>query len=611
MINYFLPLISLKTNLTIFMRKNNFTSVILIVLFLFPSIIYSQEKFIINLNNLSDDLFHVTLYPDNLSAENNIYQFAATAPGTYEEMDIGKYVKSFEAFDSDGNEIQTENISTNQWKLSNPQNIKKIEYTIEDTWDAKTDKEEIYYMSGSNIDSDNVLINGQCVFGYFQGLQSYPIKIKIEYPTKWEIGTALELDKNGFYDAPTYDYIVDSPILLGNLSEDSLKVGNAKIKVFTYSKTGLIKSSELLSSLKDILQAESKFTNGLPVEHYTFLFHLGNHNSGAWEHSYSSEYVLLEEPLTTSSISNLRSMIAHEFFHIVTPLNIHSELVAKFNFVKPVMSRHLWLYEGVTEWAANILQLRDSIISLQNYLNIIHQKIMFMQRFNKNISLTELGIHSVEMQDQYLNIYAKGAVIAGLLDIRLLELSNGTKGLREVINELSKEYGPEKSFSEDNFFNEFVKMTYPEIKDFFENYIEGTEEFPVKEYYKKLGIDFYESKGLDSSRTSMGIYIGVKENHFVVLDVSENSVNKNKILQGDILYSIDGNKLTFENVRDKLREYQNKIVGDTVKAVIIRNDEKLNVNIILEPVERKYVFEIDPNPTEEQLKIRNSWMKNM
>ena len=593
------------------MRTNNFTPVILIVLFLFTSIIYSQEKFIVNLNNLSDDMFHVTLYPDKLSGENNIFQFAATAPGTYEEMDVGKYVKSFKAFDADSNEVKTENMSTNQWKLFNPQNIKKIEYTIEDTWDAKTDNEKTYYMSGSNIDSDNVLINGQCVFGYFRGLQSYPIKIKIEYPAGWGIGTALKLDKEGFYDAPTYDYVVDSPILLGNLSEDSLKVGNAKIKVFTYSKTGLIKSSELLSSLKDIIQAESKFTNGLPVDHYTFLFHMGNHNAGAWEHSYSSEYVLLEEPLTEFSISNLRSMIAHEFFHIVTPLNIHSELVAKFNFEKPVMSRHLWLYEGVTEWAANILQLRDSLISLQNYLNIIRQKIFFMQRFNKNISLTELGIHSVEMQDQYINIYNKGAVVAELLDIRLLELSNGTKGLREVINELSRKYGPDKSFSEDNFSNEFVKMTYPEIKDFFENYIEGTKKLPITEYYKKIGIDFFESKGLDSSKPSMGIGLGVKDNHFVVFDVSQSSGNKNKILPGDIIYSFNGNELTFENIRDKLREYQNKNVGDTVNTVIIRNNEKLNIDLILGPSERKYVSEIDPNPTEEQLKLRNAWMKNL
>ena len=592
------------------MKKIRFILVLIFSL-IFYSTNYSQEKFVVNLNHITDDLFHVTLYPENLSRENNIYQFAATAPGTYEEMDIGRFVKSFKAFDSAGNEIATNHLSTNQWELSSPQKIKKIEYLIEDTWDAKIDSNNIYYMSGSSIDSNIVLINGQCVFGYFHGKQSYPIKIKLEYPPNWSAGTALKLDDEGFYDAPTYDYIVDSPILLGDLTADSVIVGNAKIMVYTYSKTGLIKSSELLSSVKDILQAESRFTDGLPVDHYSFLFYLGETDAGAWEHSYSSEYVIREEPLTKPVIGNLRAMIAHEFFHIVTPLNIHSELVAKFNFIKPVMSKHLWLYEGVTEWAANILQFRDSLISLNNYLDILHRKIMFMQGFDKNISLTELGVHSVELKNQYINIYNKGAVIAGLLDIRLLELSSGTKGLREVINELAKKYGPDKPFSEDNFFDEFVKMTYPEIKDFIEDYIEGTKELPIKGYYKKLGIDYYESKGFDSSRTSLGMALGIQNNHFTIVSINENSLNKKELSPGDIIYSLDGEELTFQNVRDKLREYQSKNVGDTVKAVVIRNNNKISLNLILGPVEKKYVFEINSNPSPDQIKLRKAWMENM
>jgi hypothetical protein len=53
---------------------------------------------------------------------------------------------------------------------------------------------------------------------------------------------------------------------------------------------------------------------------------------------------------------------AHEFFHVVTPLNIHSEIIEHFNFVMtPVPSRHLWLYEGTTEWAAHAMQLRAGL----------------------------------------------------------------------------------------------------------------------------------------------------------------------------------------------------------------------------------------------------------
>jgi hypothetical protein len=51
----------------------------------------------IDLNRRADDLFHVTLRVTGLRPENAIYQFASTAPGTYEVMNIGRYVKEFAA----------------------------------------------------------------------------------------------------------------------------------------------------------------------------------------------------------------------------------------------------------------------------------------------------------------------------------------------------------------------------------------------------------------------------------------------------------------------------------------------------------------------------------
>ena len=47
---------------------------------------------------------------------------------------------------------------------------------------------------------------------------------------------------------------------------------------------------------------------------------------------------------------------------------------------------------------------------------------------------------------------SRGALIGELLDIRLLQLSGGTRGLREVINELAATYGKKRAFSEKNFF---------------------------------------------------------------------------------------------------------------------------------------------------------------
>lgn len=590
--------------------KHSITVKYLLVLLIitFSTSLLAQHKFYVNLNDRADDLFKVTLLPEKLTEKNKIYQFAATAPGTYQIMDIGRYVRSFKAYDKSGSEILVTNISTNQWEISRPQSVYKIEYSIAETFDTPMNENPVYPMCGSSLEDDHALINGQTVFGYFNAMQKYPIEIKLEYPDNWIVGTALEKNNNGFYYAPDYDYVVDSPILMGNLTKASAKIENTVIDVFTYSKKGLIKSESILTGLEDILSATNQFLNGLPVERYVFLFHFENFSAGAWEHNYSSIYVMKEDALNERYMTELRSTAAHEFFHIVTPLLIHSELVANFNYEKPVMSKHLWFYEGVTEWASDILQLRDYIMSIDDYLLQVRQKLNVNDNFDQSLSLTKLGVESTERQTEYFNIYNKGSVVATLLDIRLLELSKGKKGLRELILDLAKKYGAKKSFSEENFFNELVKMTYPEIGDFLNKYIDGSEKLPVKEYFAKVGIDYSESAGVDSSRTGLGFGIGFKDNSFVVVNVDP--ANADKLKTGDVLYKFEGEEITMQNAQQLLAPLGKLKVGDSFKITILRNSEEHEASITMQPRQIKHVFKLIDNPSKEQSFLREMWTQN-
>ncbi len=578
----------------------------LITLLFISSTIFSQQKFIVDLNNRADDLFKVTVYPEKLSDENNIFQFAATAPGTYETMDIGRYVRSFKAYDKDGNEIKTEHISTNQWQLDDPENINKISYEIAETFDTPVKEHPIYKMSGTSIEKDHVLINGQAVFGYIKDMQTEPVDIKLEFPNDWLVGTALRKDNYGFYEAKDFDQVVDSPILLGDLTKDSIDIQGTKVDVYTYSKTGLIKSSDVLSSIGNILKAESDFMEGLPVDHYYFLFYFEDASAGAWEHSYSSEYVMREQPLTKDFQQKLRDFVAHEFFHIVTPLNIHSELIEHFNFVKPVMSQHLWLYEGVTEWASDIIQLRDSLMTLKEYLDQITEKLNTNDRFDSTISLAELGVNAVNLSSQYYNVYEKGAVVAALLDIRLLELSHGKMGLREVINHLAKEYGPNHPFSEENFFQHFTDETYPEINDFFKDYIEGTKKLPVKEYFNKLGINYFKEKVVDSSDAFMDLSFFVGKNY---LQISR--PDGEKLKAGDVIYKINGQEVNTNNYFSIFKKIYEMKVGDEYTITVTRGDEEISDTLHLKPKPIKHVFEVNKDATPEQLQLRQAWMVNL
>lgn len=579
-----------------------------LLFFLFTNQIFTQHKFYVNLNEREEDLFHVTLYPEKLTEKNKIFNFVATAPGTYQLMNIGRYVRSFKVFDKKENEIAVEKISENRWSISNPENVEKIVYSVAETWDTPVDKYQIYLMAGTSIEKDHVLLNNQAVFGYFDGMQNYPINIKLDYPEDWKIGTALNKNEDGFYTALNYDYLVDSPILMGRLSEASLNISGTEVEVYTYSKTDLIKAQDLLDAVKDIIFAAEKFLVKLPVDRYTFLFHFEDNSAGAWEHSYSSEYVFTELPPTEEYLSVLGSFVSHEFFHIITPLNIHSELITHFNFAEPKMSQHTWLYESVTEWASNIVQLRGNLFSLEEYLADVTNKMNQSDGYRKDLSLTELALNSFEMQDQFYIVYCRGAVTMTLLDIKLLEESGGKKGLREVINELAKDYGPQKSFSEENFFQEFTNRTYPDIMDFFNKYVKGTEPLPVEEYFKKLGINFNEKGGYDSSKVGFEFSSSFSEGKLSIKSVSNEEL---PIQIGDVFYKYKGEEIQTSGIGRIFNEINNMKPGDVAPFIMMRGGEEIEFNYKLPPQKVKYLFEVNNYATPEQLKLRNAWLINL
>jgi predicted metalloprotease with PDZ domain len=430
---------------------------------------------------------------DSLPSSASVYQFAATAPGTYQVMNIGRFVRTFQAFDAAGKEIESKHVTINQWRISDPPRVREIRYSIAETIGSGVTEDPIYPMCGTALRGNYALINGQGVFGFPSGMQSTPVSVTLLRPADWMVGTPLR--KNGAaLEADDYDQLVDSPILTGDLTTASLDLGGVPVELYAYSPSHVISATQLLGSMRTMLTSAATFLGKLPVDHYTFLFDFlkpALRGNGAWEHSFGSEYALNETPYSREFGKGVTDMAAHEFFHVVTPLNLHSEIVEHFNFVTPVPSRHLWLYEGTTEWAAHKMQLESQLKSPAEYLaTVIDKARSDRMGYDTTWSLAKLAMasYSDSGQAQYPNIYQRGALVAGLLDIKLLELSNGAHGLRDLIGELGREYGKKRAFPDDSLYEIIVARTSPELRDFFARFMEGAEHPPIAEYYAKLGI---------------------------------------------------------------------------------------------------------------------------
>ena len=131
---------------------------------------------------------------------------------------------------------------------------------------------KIFGMEGTGIENNFIVLNTFGVLGYFEGLQTSPVKLKIKYNPDWLIGTSLTLDDDGYYIADSYDYLADSPILIGDLTFTSTKVNNINVEVYVYSADTAFYADKFMSMAEDILQSVGKFIGYSPVTHYDFLF---------------------------------------------------------------------------------------------------------------------------------------------------------------------------------------------------------------------------------------------------------------------------------------------------------------------------------------------------
>ena len=579
----------------------------------------TQVVYNVDVTDYKDDLFHVTVFTDGLTKENNIYNLPATVPGTYSNLNFGRFVKSFKAYDKAGNELPTEKISTNQWKINDADKLAKLVYDAEDTFDSDIENDKVMPMAGTSISDDFIVLNTFGVLGYFEGMQTNPVKVKIEYNSDWTIGTSLTVDQNGYYIAENYDHLADSPLLIGDITSASTTVNDIKVGVYVYSSDTSINADKIMKSADKILQSSAAFIGYSPVTHYNFLMcFLGIEEfrknrfmgAGALEHSYSSLFVY---PLMGRASTEVEDGIAHEFLHILTPLNLHSEIIQPFNFEVPTSSEHIWLYEGVTEWASEIMQLRGGLISADEYLNRISEKASINDQFPQDISLSELsrGVYSETITMQFLNFYNKGAVTAALLDIRLLELSKGTRGLREVFLELLDKYGKYKPFPEKEFFDIFVDMTYPEIEQFINDYIKGTKPLPYKEYFSKLGYDYIAEKPSEDARPILGLQIGMNDKQELTLIGVDDDGSKSGLKKDDVLYKVLGEEVTMQSARKLLGQISAMKVGDIVEVVVKRGDKEVAVKLPLQQRMDKHIFVEMENVTDRQKFFRDVWQRNL
>jgi predicted metalloprotease with PDZ domain len=546
-------------------------------------------------------------------------------PGTYRIYDFGRFLSDFKVLDKEGKEIEYSHPNENEWRFP-ASSVYKITYLVDDTFDSKEDN-KVFEPGGTDIEDNVFIVNTHGFFGYLEGLKRQPFEINIIKPKSFYGSTPLIAvksdEKTDTYLVSDYHLLADSPMLYSVPDTITFEVGGAEILVSVFHEKGTVKAKEVAKEVQKSLEAQKNYLGGtLPIEKHAFLIYIfdGFSNSGSYgalEHSYSSLYFLPNMGAERLA-STVVEIAAHEFFHILTPLSIHSEQIHYFDFINPEMSKHLWLYEGVTEYFANHVLLQQDLISLDDFLDKMREKVSEANNYS-DVPFTEMSLGCLdEYADDYGNVYEKGALIGWMLDIRLRELSDGKYGLMNLMQDLSKKYGTQKPFEDDKLFDIITEMTYPEIRTFFADYVEGREELPYKEYLKTIGINT-TGEGTEEVFNFGNIGLAVDPETREVSVFSLEGANKfgKMFEEGDVLLEINDQKVNAANFLTLITEASFK-EDEEMRILVARKKGKkkdktkkqlLKSKPVFVEQEQDFGFEESQNKNEKQIKLLKAWEK--
>ncbi|HNO91468.1 MAG TPA: peptidase, partial [bacterium] len=93
-------------------------------------------RYDVDLTKIEKDSFFVTLHVKGIQNDTTVFQFASTAPGTYQVMDIGRFVGGFTAYDEKGRVLPVIHRSVNQYVIAGAKKLHTIRYQVEDSYDT-------------------------------------------------------------------------------------------------------------------------------------------------------------------------------------------------------------------------------------------------------------------------------------------------------------------------------------------------------------------------------------------------------------------------------------------------------------------------------------------
>lgn len=565
-----------------------------------------QIDYTVSIASIEDQLFHVTADIKNIKEPRLDLSLPIWTPGWYTVENYFKNILRFKITDTNGKWLQPEMIRKQTWRVE----TKGLD-SIKVEFDYRAN---VLALNQAKITNDFAFFTGIELFVMAAGHRASPSSVRFELPSGWKIISALTETRDPLiFTAPDYDTLVDAPTQMGKFDVNQFQIEGKPHYLVTTPIGALQKANtdKFISMLAKAAAAQSSIFGGLPYEKYVYFYFFLRPESnagGALEHL--SSHVAFARTAEPELIIDTAS---HEFFHVWNVKRIRPAEMWPYDYSRENETSLLWVSEGFTNYYGNVALYRAGLRNRQQFLQSVEGAINGVES-NEARSYISPANSSVSTWVGYdtpvafgISYYTQGQNLGALLDLSILQDTGGASGLDDVMRALYLDfYKKDKGFTTENLLAIINRLTKRDYRDFYRKYVSGVE---VPPYDTILGYAGYKVDTGSQRTPVLGIEYEEIPEGVKILRVNPNSpAAKAGLRLGDILVSIDGLNMQkdAEAIDERLQQSLDRIVKLNIKRDRIEQTLNLQVG---SSSQVSYKIVDMPNPTANQLKIREAWLK--
>jgi predicted metalloprotease with PDZ domain len=522
----------------------------------------------------------------------------------YQVRDFSQYLTGVHGTSS---AVSIRKLNSSRWRIGGARNGAEIEYEV------FADDPGPF---GAELNSQHAFFNLAEVLMYPTDAQG-PLQIRFaNLPSGWLIAAALPTIANGF-TARNYDELVDSPVEIGKFEESDFEEGGGHYRVIVDAVPGDYDMSDIVSTLRSIVEAETSWMDDRPFSTYVFFYHFPRdwRGAGGMEHANGTAIGINSQALARNPQA-LAEISAHEFFHLWNVKRIRPKSLEPIDYARENYTDALWFSEGVTSTVENYALLRTGLLEEQNYFERLGRAITELEQRPAHLtqSAEESSIDTwLEKYPNYnspersISYYNKGELLGVMLDLKLRDATGGAKSLRDLFQWMNANYAKKGLYFEDS---EGVRratetISHADLKSFFDKYVSGTVEIPWNEYFNTVGLQLVTQKvevadpGFVATRNF--------DSPLTVASVQENGrAKKAGLAEGDIVLKVNG-EIAGQNLEQTLAGLH---PGDKLKIRVQNRDGEREMSWKLDGREEtQFQLQDLPAITPEQGTRRAAWLK--